>query len=96
MTYIKTGSSLTYLSLAYCGIDENGVQYLEDFLKTTAVLDTLILMGYPLKDNGAKQLFSIISSSNNGTLGELNLNNISFGIESCSIINEFKGLSEKV
>ena len=94
MTYIKTSSSLTYLSLAYCGIDENGVQYLEDFIKTTAVLETLILMGNPLKDNGAKQLFSFIRSSNNGTLGELNLNNISFGIDS-STIDELIALFDK-
>jgi Ran GTPase-activating protein (RanGAP) involved in mRNA processing and transport len=78
MNYFKNNKTLTYLSLAYCGIDENGVKYLDEFIKTTDRLETLILQGNPLKNAGVNELIN--SSLNlNETIEELNLNNVLFG-----------------
>lgn len=78
MENVKESKTLTYLSLAYCNIDENGVKYLQEFLAATGIcLEKLILQGNPLKNAGMAQLINIIYD--NTTLEEINLNNVLFG-----------------
>ena len=70
-------ATLTYLSLGYCGIDEKGVQFFEKYITTTKVLEKLVLMGNPIKDEGVNYLCSYLL--NNTSVEEVNLNNVSFG-----------------
>ena len=77
MENLKDSKSLTYLSLAYCNIDQNGVKSFADYLSATQSLEKLILQGNPLKNAGMTQLINIIFD--NTSLEEINLNNILFG-----------------
>lgn len=78
MDKIKDSKTLTYLSLAFCNIDQNGVKYFAEFLAATGIcLEKLVLQGNPLKNAGMQQLINIIYD--NTTLEEINLNNVLFG-----------------
>jgi Ran GTPase-activating protein (RanGAP) involved in mRNA processing and transport len=78
MDKLKDSKTLTYLSLAYCNIDQNGVKYFNDYLTSADVcLEKLVLQGNPLKNVGMQQLINIIYD--NTSLEEINLNNILFG-----------------
>lgn len=77
LTYLPMNATLTYLSLGYCGIDEKGVQFFEKYITTTKVLEKLVLMGNPIKDEGVNYLCSYLL--NNTSVEEVNLNNVSFG-----------------
>jgi Ran GTPase-activating protein (RanGAP) involved in mRNA processing and transport len=78
MEKLKDSKSLTYLSLSYCNIDQNGVKYFGDYLSATGItLEKLILQGNPLKNAGMQQLINIIFD--NTSLEEINLNNVLFG-----------------
>lgn len=78
MEKIKDAKSLTYLSLAYCNIDQNGVKFFADYLMATGIkLEKLILQGNPLKNAGMQQLINIVFD--NTSLEEINLNNVLFG-----------------
>ena len=50
--YLPLNSTLKNLSLAYCDINEKGVQYLGDLITKSPSLEKLILMGNPIKDEG--------------------------------------------
>lgn len=90
MSYIKDAKCLTYLSLGYCNIDENGVKYFNDFLTSSdLMLEKLILQGNPLKNDGAKELIQILR--NNTSLEEINLNNTLFGND-VEVIEKLVGL----
>jgi Ran GTPase-activating protein (RanGAP) involved in mRNA processing and transport len=90
MNYIKTCKSLKYLSLAYCNIDEKGVNYLDKFLSSTTTLETLILQGNPLKNSGMSELISILY--NNSSIEEINLNNVLFGNDPEGVVSNFANL----
>jgi len=78
MENLKECKSLSHLSLAYCGIDENGVKYFSDYLSAQDItLEKLVLQGNPLKNTGMAQLINIIYD--NTSLEEINLNNVLFG-----------------
>jgi Ran GTPase-activating protein (RanGAP) involved in mRNA processing and transport len=77
MTYLTSNKTLNYLSLSYCGIDENGIKYFDQFLKNTTTLKKFILQGNPLKNPGLKELIGLLYD--NVTIDEINLNNILFG-----------------
>lgn len=78
MENLKECKTLNYLSLAYCGIDENGVKNFTDYLSSQDIaLEKLVLQGNPLKNAGMAQLINIIYD--NTSLIEINLNNILFG-----------------
>jgi hypothetical protein len=91
MTYVKESTSLTYLSLAYCGIDENGITHFDKFLTTTETLEKLVLQGNPLKNSGMNELITILY--NNMTIEEINLNNVLFGND-IDVINSLCGLMQ--
>lgn len=90
MSYIKTCKSLKHLSLAYCNIDEKGVNYLDKFLSSTTTLETLILQGNPLKNAGMSELISILY--NNSSIEEINLNNVLFGNDPEGVVSNFANL----
>ena len=78
MENLKECKTLNYLSLAYCGIDENGVKHFSDYLSAQDImLEKLVLQGNPLKNAGMAQLINIIYD--NTSLEEINLNNVLFG-----------------
>lgn len=78
MENLKDSKSLTYLSLAYCGIDENGVKYLSDYLSTKEInLEKLVLQGNPIKNVGMSELLKVLLE--NSSIEEINLNNVLFG-----------------
>jgi Ran GTPase-activating protein (RanGAP) involved in mRNA processing and transport len=78
MENLKDCKTLNYLSLAYCGIDENGVKFFSDYLALQDItLEKLVLQGNPIKNAGMAQLINIIYD--NTSLEEINLNNILFG-----------------
>ena len=54
--YLPLNSTLKDLSLAYCDINEKGVQYLGDLITKSPSLEKLILMGNPIKDEGVSDL----------------------------------------
>ncbi len=83
MTYLTTNKTLNYLSLSYCGIDENGIKYFDQYLKNTTTLKKFILQGNPLKNAGLKELIGLLYD--NVTIDEINLNNILFGNDSDTI-----------
>jgi len=75
---LKDCKTLNYLSLAYCGIDENGVKHFSDYLSSQdIVLEKLILQGNPIKNEGMAKLINIIYD--NTSIEEINLNNVLFG-----------------
>ena len=78
MDKLKDSKTLTYLSLSYCNIDENGIKYFADYLSGTGIcLEKLVLQGNPLKNIGMQQLINIIFD--NTSLEEINLNNVGIG-----------------
>ena len=78
MDKLKDSKTLSYLSLSYCNIDQDGVKYFADYLSATGTcLEKLILQGNPLKNAGMQQLINIIYD--NTSLEEINLNNVLFG-----------------
>lgn len=78
METLKDFKTLNYLSLAHCGIDENGVKCLTEYLTSQDIsLEKLILQGNPLRNPGLSTLISIIYD--NASLEEINLNNILCG-----------------
>ncbi len=83
LTYLPLNGTLTYLSLAYCGIDEKGIQYFGDLITKTPSLEKLILMGNPIKDEGVLNLCSFLQV--NTTIEEVNINNVGFGISEDTI-----------
>lgn len=91
LTYLPVNATLTYLSLAYCGIDEKGVQFFEKYITSTKVLEKLVLMGNPLKDEGVNYLCSYLLY--NESVEEININNVSFG-QSEDTINKLTYLLE--
>jgi Ran GTPase-activating protein (RanGAP) involved in mRNA processing and transport len=83
LTYLPLNSTLTYLSLAYCGIDEKGIQYFGDLITKSPSLEKLILMGNPIKDEGVLNLCSFLQVNTN--IEEVNINNVGFGISEDTI-----------
>ena len=77
LTYIPLNTTLTYLSLCYCGIDEKGIPFFEKYIQSTKTLEKLILMGNTIKDEGVTNLCSYLL--NNESIEEININNVSFG-----------------
>ena len=77
VTYLPLNSTLTHLSLAYCGIDEFGIKYLGDLITKSTTLEKLILMGNPIKDEGVENLCSFLKDNSN--IEEVNINNVEFG-----------------
>ena len=83
---LKTAKSLTYLSLAYCNIDETGIKFLADIIPSSICsIKTLVLAGNPLKNAGLNILINALNS--NTSVEELNLNNILFGNDEETIFN---------
>ena len=74
LTYLPLNGTLTYLSLAYCGIDEKGIQYFSDLITKSPSLEKLILMGNPIKDEGVQNLCSFLQVNTN--IEEVNINNV--------------------
>ena len=60
------------------------------FLNSTNSLETLILQGNPLKNEGLGELVQILYG--NSSLDEINLNNILFGNDPEKIVTEFSNL----
>ena len=83
LTYLPLNGTLTYLSLAYCGIDEKGIQYFSDLITKSPSLEKLILMGNPIKDEGVLNLCSFLQVNTN--IEEVNINNVGFGISEDTI-----------
>ena len=83
MTYLPLNSTLTYLSVSYCGFDEKGVQYFGDFVSKSPSLEKLILMGNPIKDEGVATLCTFLQTNVN--IEEVNINNVGFGISEDTI-----------
>ena len=77
LNYLPMNTTLTYLSLNYCDIDEKGIPFFEKYITTTKTLEKLILMGNPIKDEGVTNLCSYLL--NNDSIEELNINNVNFG-----------------
>ncbi len=78
MENIQKNKILTYLSMAYCGIEELGIKFMKNYLMSPECgLKKLILQGNPLKNPGVNEL--ITSLLNNPSLEELNINNVQFG-----------------
>ena len=77
LTYLPMNSTLTYLSLCYCGIDAKGILFFENLITKTKTLEKLLLMGNPITDEGVTNLCSYLI--NNTSIEEINLNNTSFG-----------------
>jgi Ran GTPase-activating protein (RanGAP) involved in mRNA processing and transport len=90
MNKCKYNKTLTYLSLNYCGIEETGIKYFQDYLTSpTATLESLHLQGNPLKNSGVSELIQILF--NNIALEEINLNNVMFGND-IEIVQNLVGL----
>jgi len=81
--YLPLNSTLKDLSLAYCDINEKGVQYLGDLITKSPSLEKLILMGNPIKDEGVSDLCSFLQVNNN--IEEVNINNVEFGLSENTI-----------
>jgi Ran GTPase-activating protein (RanGAP) involved in mRNA processing and transport len=91
MNYVKNSPKLNYLSMAYCGIDEKGIKFLENYLiSTECPLETLVLQGNQLKNAGLNDLITLLL--NNTSLLEINLNNVLFGNDPEGVIAQFANL----
>lgn len=93
MSNMKENRSLQYLSLAYCNIDEGGLKWFDDYLKSPSCnLKKLIIQGNPLKNSGVTALFTLLYL--NYSIEEINLNNVQFGNDpegSVTHLAEFMG-----
>ena len=83
---LKLSKTLTYLSLAYCDINENGIKYITDYLASgSCTIEKLNLQGNALKNAGMNAL--VQSLVVNTSIEELNINNILFGKDDDTIAN---------
>lgn len=77
MSGLKGYDKIKHVSLAYCGITEDGIKYFKEFLTSpTLELEKLILQGNELKNNGFAEMIDYLYNSN---IEEINLNNILIG-----------------
>jgi len=83
---LKFSKTLTYLSIAYCDINENGIKYITDYIASpTCTLEKFNVQGNSLKNAGFNILIQALVV--NTSLEELNINNILFGKDDDTISN---------
>ena len=78
MIGLKTNKSLTYLSLAYCKIEAEGMVHFQEYVANPeCTLANLVLQGNNLGNIGVGELSQYLI--NNNSIESLNLNNVQFG-----------------
>jgi Ran GTPase-activating protein (RanGAP) involved in mRNA processing and transport len=77
MAGLKGYDKIKYISLAYCGITEDGIKHMKEFLTSPSLeLEKLILQGNELRNSGFNEMIDYLYNSN---IEEINLNNILIG-----------------
>jgi Ran GTPase-activating protein (RanGAP) involved in mRNA processing and transport len=75
---LKSNKNLTYLSLAYCKIEADGMTYFKEYLSDPeCTLTTLVLQGNEIGNKGVSELSQMLV--NNNSIESLNLNNVQLG-----------------
>lgn len=79
-TTIKINNSINYFSLSYCGISENGINYLKNiFDNDKNEIEYVSLQGNNIGNKGISEFLSLLSEKNNNYLEEINFNNTNIG-----------------